>query len=94
MQAREELGADARYAAEVMWLDAQDDAVQTARRLHEQGAHIQIVNRVIEPLLHSNTLVTATDYANFYALRRHQDAQPEIKALLPRPRGRNDQGRL
>lgn len=41
---------------------------------------------MIEPFLHMNTRVTATDYANFYALRRQQDAQPEIKALLPRPR--------
>jgi hypothetical protein len=45
------------------------------------GAHKQIVNRIIEPWCHINTLVTSTEWANFDALRCHPDAQPEMRAL-------------
>lgn len=81
MQAREELLAGDARAAKNQWLAACDDAVARARKMCEIGAHKQIVNRLIEPWMHINVVVTATDYANFYALRRHPDAQPEIKAL-------------
>ena len=45
------------------------------------GAHKQIGNRIIGPYCHMSTVMTATDLSNFYALRRHPDAQPEIRAL-------------
>ncbi len=63
------------------WLDARDSAVAQARKLNELGLHKQVANRVLEPFAHINVLVTATDWNNFFALRRHPDAQPEIKAL-------------
>ena len=47
----------------------------------ERGAHKQIVNRIIEPWCHINVVVTATEWANFFALRRDAAAQPEMKAL-------------
>ena len=81
MQAREELLPGDIRAAKHQWLIAREDAVSGARRMHELGVHKQIVNRIIEPWLHINVVVTATEWANFYALRRHPDAQPEIKAL-------------
>lgn len=63
------------------WRAARDKAVEWARGFDEAGYHKQIVNRLLEPFSHINVLVTATDYANFFWLRRHPDAQPEIKAL-------------
>jgi hypothetical protein len=81
MQAREELSADEQLVAQALWLDARDRAVDIAVLMMRQGVHKQIVNRVLEPFSHINVLVTATDWANFYALRRHEDAQPEMKAL-------------
>lgn len=81
MQAREELGTEAKAAAELWWRQALADAISNAYCLHNEGAHKQIVNRVLEPFMHINVVVTATDYENFYALRRHEDAQPEMKAL-------------
>lgn len=81
MQASEELlPGDARDAKQ-QWLLACDDAISRARKLYDLGAHKQIVNRVIEPYTHINVVVTSTNWANFYALRRHKDAQPEMKAL-------------
>lgn len=81
MQAVEEMDDYEREQAELRWLAARDEAVLHARHLADMGAHKQIVNRIIEPWCHINVVVTATEWANFYALRRHPDAQPEMKAL-------------
>ena len=61
------------------WLAARDAAVEQARLLHSLGLAKGIVNRVLEPFAHINVIVTATDWANFFALRCHPDAQPEIR---------------
>jgi hypothetical protein len=63
------------------WLEARDAAVHHARVLAGYGLHKQIVNRVLEPFQHMVTLVTATEWANFFHLRYHKDAQPEFQVL-------------
>lgn len=63
------------------WLNARDSAVKHALKLKELGLHKQIVNRVLEPFQMMKTLVTSTSFDNFFNLRCHKDAQPEIKAL-------------
>lgn len=63
------------------WLLARDNAVKIALSFANAGYHKQIVNRIIEPWCHINTVVTATEWSNFFALRRHPDAQPEMRAL-------------
>ena len=81
MQAREELDDSGKESVERLWIDARDCAVQLAKEMSEVGAHKQIVNRILEPFTHIRVIVTATDYANFFALRDHEDAQPEIREL-------------
>lgn len=66
---------------ETAWTIARDRAIEVARDFHNAGYHKQIVNRILEPFMHINVIVTATNFDNFYWLRRHPDAQPEIKAL-------------
>lgn len=63
------------------WTDARNDAIKHAKRLQELGLHKQIVNRVLEPFQTIKVLVTATNFDNFFNLRCHKDAQPEIKYL-------------
>lgn len=63
------------------WKLARDQAVRFARAFDAAGYHKQIVNRLLEPFSHINVLVTASEWSNFFALRRHKDAQPEIHAL-------------
>ena len=43
--------------------------------------HKQTLNRALEPWLRIRTLVTATDWDNFFTLRLAEDAQPEIRSL-------------
>ena len=84
MQADEEcnelLGAS-KISKEDAWLEARDNAIKVARAFNNAGYHKQIVNRLLEPFSHINVLVTATEWNNFYELRRHKDAQPEIHEL-------------
>ena len=43
--------------------------------------HKQILNRMLEPWSYISVVVTGTDWDNFYDLRCHPDAQPEIYEL-------------
>jgi len=81
MQAKELLTAEDASAAERIWLEARDDAIRHTKRLLELGVHKQIANRVLEPWHDITVIVTATRYQNWFSLRDHKDAQPEIKHL-------------
>ena len=81
MQADEEMSAHQIKLLTRKWLSGRDDAVATAQTLMQDGLHKQIANRVLEPYFHINTLVTATKWTNFFELRCHKDAQPEMREL-------------
>lgn len=49
--------------------------------LEKLGLHKQYANRLTEAHAHITTLVTSTDWANFFALRLHKDAQPDFMEL-------------
>ncbi len=74
------VGSDA-ISKEKAWYDARDYAVYQARAFHNAGYHKQIVNRLLEPFMHIKVVVSATEWANFIALRDHQDAEPHIAHL-------------
>lgn len=81
MQADRELKDVALVFCQTMWLEAMDSAIHYVEQLVDIELHKQIANRILEPWAHTNVVVTATEYSNFFMLRRHKDAQPEIKAL-------------
>lgn len=81
MQAGAELTSNTREEAQWYWLRARGQAVDTAREMSALGLHKQIVNRILEPWALITVICTATDWANFYHLRRDAQAQPEIHAL-------------
>jgi thymidylate synthase ThyX len=63
------------------WGVARDQAIIMAQSFDKAGYHKQIVNRLLEPFSHINVVVTSTDWANFFHLRDHKDAMPEIQVL-------------
>lgn len=63
------------------WIVARDRAIEVAEAFDKAGYHKQIVNRLLEPFAHINVIVTATQFSNFYALRQHKDAMPEMREL-------------
>lgn len=81
MQAGEELSGDELHIVQSEWLNAARIAADAAEQLKEQGLHKQIANRLLEPFLPIKVIVTATEWDNFFALRDHRDAQPEIQEL-------------
>lgn len=66
---------------EKAWKHAANNTSEIASSMSEKGLHKQIVNRLLEPFQMMKTVVTATEFDNFFWLRRHEDAQPEIKEL-------------
>lgn len=81
MQAKEELEPYVIAGCINHWQAALTQAVNYAGSLSRIGLHKQIVNRVVEPFSHIRVIVTATEWDNFFALRLHPDAQPEIQEL-------------
>lgn len=79
MQASVELSPDEIVVAQNIWLDARDKMIESVRKLQELGVHKQISNRLLEPWFYTTILVTATTWSNFFKLRCHKDAQPEIR---------------
>ena len=71
----------AAFNKEAAWLIARDRVIEIAQAFDNAGYHKQIVNRLLEPWSHISVLVTATEWNNFFHLRCHEDAQPEIHIL-------------
>lgn len=64
---------------EEAWQTMACEAADWAESWSNAGYHKQITNRVLEPFSRITVLITATEYDNWYALRAHADAQPEIR---------------
>jgi len=64
-----------------IWCMASCDALAAVDGLNELKVHKQLVNRLLEPFQFISVIVTATQWENFFNLRSHKDAQPEIKEL-------------
>ena len=84
MQAGDQLSEADIEICEQYWLNGMETAIDYAQSLVDFGLHKQIANRILEPWAHINVVVTATDWENFFQLRRHKDAQPEIHELADR----------
>lgn len=87
MQAQEELWGEELTRARWWWSEAREEALSKARWLAGCGAHKQIVNRILEPFSHIRVCVTATEWDNFFKLRLHPAAQPEMQALAKAMKG-------
>lgn len=78
MQSSEDLDEMRGRVARLVWLLGSKNAVAIAQELSDLEVHKQFANRVLEPYSPHTVIVTATEWANFYALRIHPHAQPEI----------------
>jgi len=69
------------YSPQEAWELAGKDKAIFAEAFNEAGYHKQVVNRLTESHQFIKVVVTATEWANFFSLRIHPDAQPEIQEL-------------
>lgn len=81
MQAKEEVDPKWREWCVDEWLAARDHAVTHVEKLVGMGLHKQIPNRILEPWMWITVIASATRWSNFFALRVHPDAQPEIQKI-------------
>lgn len=63
------------------WKMAARFAADRAENLAAIGLHKQIANRLLEPFQWMHTLVTSTEWRNFFALRDHPAAEPHFQIL-------------
>ncbi len=81
MQGGEPLtGRDADRARH-WWLASATRAAHYAEQVCAEGAHKQHANRILEPYLYVDGVVTANQWDNFFNLRCHEDAQPDFQIL-------------
>lgn len=81
MQAKSQLSKALQISAEWLWRQAAGVAARIAGDMEKVGLHKQATNRILEPFQTMKTVMTATCMDNFFWLRNHEDAQPEIKRL-------------
>ena len=66
---------------ESQWRMAARFAADRAEYMAALGLHKQIVNRILEPFQWMRTILTGTEFDNFFELRIHPDAEPHINRL-------------
>ena len=88
MVAGEQLSEAEVKAFEKVWHElarAMAFAVEDVHKNHR--IHKQTLNRLLEPFSRIRTLVTATEWDNFFKLRLAPDAQPEMQSLAKAMKG-------
>lgn len=81
MQASVEVSDPKKDEAIELWERAAGHAAYFAGQLAALGLAKQVANRLLEPFQWMRTVITATEWDNFYELRCHPDAQPEFHTL-------------
>lgn len=81
MQAERELTVAEQERALSQWLLARDEMVLRVRQMLDIGLHKQVTNRLLEPWMYHTCVVSATEWQNFFALRCHLAAMPEIRCI-------------
>lgn len=63
-------------------LEQVEEATRAKNRPDEWlNVHKQVANRLLEPFMWHTVIVTASEWENFWNLRCHPDAQPEIRLV-------------
>ena len=81
MQAGVALSVEQAAKAKAIWDRMADACAAGVAELAELGLHKQWANRPLEWFTSISVLVSATSFDNFFGVRWHPDAQPEIQEL-------------
>lgn len=68
-------------SAQQVWWEAARDATEHARELQAIGIHKSLANRLMEPYMWHEVLITSTKWNNFFRQRVSSLAQPEMRAF-------------
>ena len=81
MQAGDRLPPGVEQECMAIWLEARNHMLRLSQELAGKGVHKQLANRLLEPFQYITVLVSATEYSNWFHLRCHPAAQPQIRDL-------------
>lgn len=84
MQGGEYLNDQEQFQAEIQWKLAFETMLEQIKLLNgivHEGIHKQYINRLVEPFSYISVVCTSTTWDNFFELRHHEAAQPEIYHL-------------
>lgn len=81
MQATEEVSKLDEAKSVLTWKKSFNHIYQRVEDMISFGLHKQVPNRLTEPFQMMKVVITGTDWDNFFNLRIHPDAQPEICML-------------
>lgn len=82
MKARTELTGFKKWFAQFMWQFTGKVVCSFVWLVNKVSKpHKQVFNRLLEPWQYISVIVTATEWDNWFELRNHPDAQPEIQEL-------------
>jgi thymidylate synthase ThyX len=87
MQAKKQISGPDLTEAKYIWGKAKEDALHWSGALATRlEVHKQVANRITEPWMTMKTVISGTEWRNFFWLRCHADAQPEIHELAMKMR--------
>lgn len=72
---------EGKYTADEWWNMAKESAQKFSKGFYDAGYAKQIFNRPVETYQMIKAVVTATEYDNFFWLRKHSAADPTIERL-------------
>lgn len=81
MQSGTDLVGEELAKAHKIILEMKDFCLEQCNRLAEMGIHKSIINRYVEPWSTITTLITATEWKNFFRLRIHKAAEKHFNEL-------------
>lgn len=81
MVAESFLDQTASEKATDIWLRARSQMTIAAAQLADLDVHKQYAGRLLEPFSWTTQIISATEWANFFALRCSPDAQPEFRTV-------------
>lgn len=81
MQSSANLGGWRAFLVRRLWLLASKFCCIIAWCMSKMDAHKQHANRVLEPWAWHTVVVSATEWENFFRLRTHKAAQPEMQII-------------
>ena len=87
MQSGDVLSEEKQQSAEMEWRRIAEQVAEGVACLNDPediGLHKQWANRPLEPFLPITVLMTATEWKNFFALRAHPAAMPDLQVLAYR----------
>ncbi len=85
MQGKEYFEGEIVEELEKRWLEARDRAVESVKTFLKvdgvSDVSKQLVNRILEPFMMHEVILSGTEFGNFFALRNHPEAEIHMQLL-------------